>query len=326
MSFGAGVAVGFAMGKKMFEGGGGEPEEDWTPPSDWPVVPEPNDYEIFFLVEALTTNQVFSFLLSDPSTANTGSGNLAIDWSDGSIESFANNEWDVNSLYHTYANVGKYIVKVTTTASSCFFQYINQAYEKSIVLMAKLGNEIIINNGSESHTQMGFRAQYRIQYVKLGGKGGLARQQTFGLSYALHKVDIAIPPTIIPPGTFSSAYSLGKFDFSEVTEISNDAFTNSGFKKLDMPKCVSVGIRGISSCSALREVNLPVVLTVGDNGMSNNAYLKSVNAPLCTSIGKNGMYSCYSLEKITIADNCSFGTGCFSYCYNLIPRPDGSTN
>lgn len=324
MSFAAGVAVGFAMAKKMFEGG--EVEEEWTPPADWPVVPEPSDYEIYFLIKALTEKQVFSFVLTNPLNANTGCGDLTIDWGDGTVVSFADGEWTVNSLYHTYEDIGKYVVKISATETSCFFQYINQAYENSVLLMAKLGDEIVINNGSDSHTQLGFRAQYRVQYVKLGGKGGLARQQTFGITYALHKVDITIPPTTIPAGTFSAAYSLKKFDFSEVAEISNDAFLNSGFTKIYMPKCTSVGIRGISSCAALHEVDLPSVVSIGDNGIANNPYLKSVNAPLCMSIGKNGMYNDYTIEKVTVAEGCSFGTGCFSGCYNLIPHPDGSTN
>ena len=321
MSFAAGFAAGIAVAKKKFGGGG---SGEWTPPADWPVVPDPGDYEIYFLIEALTANQVFSFVLADPLTANTGCGNLTIDWGDENVVSLTDGEWDINSLYHNYENVGKYIVKISATATSCFFQYINQAYEKSILLMAKLGYEIVINNGSDSHTQGGFRSQYRVQYVKLGGKGGLTRQGTFGQTYALHKVDITIPPTTIPPSTFSNAYSLKEFDFSEVTEISNDGFSNSGFTKLYMPKCTSVGMRGISSCAALHEVDLPLVTSIGDNGMSNNIFLKSVNAPLCMSIGKNGLYSGYSLKKIKVADGCTFGTGCFSGCYNLFPHPDGS--
>ena len=46
MSFDAGFMLGLSMG-----GGGGEPEEDWTPPADWPVVPEPGDYEMYFLID-----------------------------------------------------------------------------------------------------------------------------------------------------------------------------------------------------------------------------------------------------------------------------------
>lgn len=321
MSFDAGFMLGLSMG-----GGGSKPEEDWTPPADWPVVPEPSDYEMYFLIDVSAVPQTFAFVTTEPTTANSGVGALSIDWGDGSISEFADNEWRTSNCTHEYNATGKYVVKVSTSKSSCFLQQINPTYANSILLAAKLGNEILLNNGSSYHTQAALCNQYYLQYVKFGGKGGLPRQNAFSGDYSLHKIDISTLPVVIPLGTFNGTYCLKKFDFSEAVEINNSGISSCGVEKLYLPKCKTIASGGIDNNYSLKKVDLPLCTLVGKNGLSNNMFLKEICLPSCTSIGDNGMNGNYSLEKITVAEGCSFGKNCFAYCYNLIPHPDGSTN
>ena len=323
MSFDAGFMLGLSMG-----GGGGEPEEDWTPPADWPVVPEPGDYEMYFLIDIAAVPQAFSFMATEPTTANSGVGALSIDWGDGSTAEFADNEWRTSNCTHEYNATGKFVVKVSASESSCFLQQIKSrdANHYSVLLMAKLGDGIILNNGSDSHTQDAFRDHVYLQYIKFGGKGGLPRQNAFNGDYSLQKIDITIPPTIIPSGTFNNTYSLKKFDFSEVTEIYGYGIYYSGFEKIFMPKCKTVGICGITGNYLLKKVSLPFCTLVKESGLSNNHFLRNISLPNCTNIGVDGMNSDYTLKAIKVAEGCTFGKNCFANCYNLKPHPDGTTD
>ena len=193
-------------------------------------------------------------------------------------------------------------------------------------MAAKLGNEILLNNGSSFHTQAALCNQYYLQYVKFGGKGGLPRQNAFNGDYSLHKIDISTLPVVIPLGTFNGTNCLKKFDFSEAVEINNSGIYSCGFEKLYLPKCKTIASGGIDNNYSLKKVDLPLCTSVGKNGMSNNMFLKEICLPSCTSIGDNGMSGNYSLEKITVAEGCSFGKNCFAYCYNLTPHPDGTAS
>lgn len=328
MSFGAGVAVGFAMGKKMFESGGSKPEEDWTPPADWPVVPEPSDYEMYFLIDVAAVPQTFAFMATHPADATSGVGALNIDWGDGSTSEFADNEWRTSDCRHEYNATGKFVIKVSASATSCFLQQIksHDSNALSTLLIAKLGNEIILNNGSYSHTQEAFREHCHLRYVKFGGKGGLPNSNAFFGDYALCKVDITIPPTIIPSGTFNYAYNLKKFDFSEVVLVYGYGIYFSGFKEICMPKCKTVGDHGINYNNSLEKVSLPLCVSVESGGLCQNQSLKDISLPSCKNIGKDGMNGDYALKRITVSEGCTFGKNCFANCYSLSPHPDGSTD
>lgn len=328
MDFATGFATGWAMGKKMFEGGGGEPEEDWTPPSDWPDIPEPSDYEMFFLIDVSAVPQTFSFTATNPTDATSGVGALSIDWGDGSTSDFTDNEWRTSDCTHEYNATGKYVVKVSASATSCFLQQIKarDSNGQSILLMAKLGSEIILDNGSYSHTQEAFREHCHLRYVKFGGKGGLPNSNAFFGDFALCKVDITIPPTIIPSGTFNYTYSLKKFDFSEVVLVYGYGVYFSGFEEICMPKCKTVGDHGVHYNNSLKRVDLPLCTSIESGGLCQNQSLKDISLPSCTNIGRDGMDSDYALKRITIAEGCIFGKNCFAHCYSLSPHPDGSTD
>lgn len=312
------IAYGYAIGyNDGLNSSGSKPEEDWTPPVDWPDVPEPSNYEMCFLIDVSAVPQAFSFSISDSTGYIFNKGDLVIDWGDGTISSFSDGE--DRTLYHEYDSAGKYVIKVAATEASCFLQ--NIVYP--ILLMCKLGDEIVIVGGGS--IQKAFQNQYRLQYAKLGGKGGLP-SQAFMNDHALCKVDITIPPQIIPMSCFYRDYNMKKFDFSEVTAVEAGGVQMSGFEQINMPKCETIGQRGFAAMSRLKKVNLPLCTSVGNYGLSQNYALEEVNLPLCTSVGENGLYADWNLRSLTIAEGCTFGSNCFKECYNLIPRPDGSTN
>ena len=313
------IAYGYAIGYNdgLNSSGGSEPEEDWTPPSDWPDIPEPSDYEMYFLIDVSAVPQAFSFSISDSTGYIFNKGDLVIDWGDGTISSFSDGEDRI--LNHEYDSAGKYVIKVAATETSCFLQYIPYP----ILLMCKLGDEIVIVGGGS--TQKAFQNQYRLQYLKLGGKGGLP-SQAFMNDYSLCKVDITVPPQIIPMSCFYRNYNIKKFDFSEVTVVEAGGVQMSGFEQINMPECETIGQRGFSAMPRLKKVNLPSCTSVGNYGLSGNSILEEVNLPSCTSVGDYGLNADWTLKSLTIADGCSFGSNCFTGCYNLIPHPDGSTN
>lgn len=297
----------------QYDPGGGD-EEDWQPPKEWIPVPEPRAYELYFLIEITEVTQpnpYIRFYLCDPITGYTGYGPLTIDWGDGTVTTAAGMDegesWGFDVTEHTYTETGQFLIKITATEQSCQLWWLICAYAGnmnfSAVLIAKLGSEIMIN-GDKNYGNTIFTNQYKLHYLKISGKGGLPTSSPFASCYALRKIDIDIPPTFIPYYSFNRCYMLKKFDFSAVTEISQYALYESYFRKLDLPKCVSIGNSAIAYCSQLEEVN----------------------APICESVGYAGFEYDYTLEKVTFAENCIFGANCFRECRNLYPRPDGSTN
>lgn len=312
-SFVMGYAVGYNDG---LDNSSGEPSEEWQPPADWLEVPEPNNYEIYFLVEIVGMGssgiygreyEKINIGVARPKDANTGWGALSVDWGDGILETYAGYEngesW--SNLNHSYDDMGQYLIKITTTEQSCFLQSIT---ERLSLLIVKLGDKIIVNNNEASgqtyYGQNAFREHERLHWVQLNGAGGLPNANAFQSCYALKRVDIKIPPKIIPQQTFSNCYCLKKFDFSEVETIGNYALQSSGLKKLELPKCTSIDNYGAANCYSLDEVY----------------------APLCLSVGASGLYQCYELSKVQFAETCTFGTNCFQNCYSLYPRPDKSIN
>lgn len=299
------------LGKLQDAGGG----DDWSPPE----MPEPGDYEIYLLVDVISVSNADAAKLrinvaSGDGNAYTGYGQIAVDWGDGTTD-----KWDKviltqegypdyygwSDLVHNYTDVGRYLVKISATEHSCFLQNIlprdNIPFSK--VFAAKLGSKIIVNDNTDYHYCYAFYNQKRLQYVKMSGENGMPSMGFSGCR-SLRKIDIAVPPQIIYTHQFSGCVNLKTFDFSAVLEVPEQGLDNSWFTSVDMPKCVSIG----------------------DNAFYNCPALKKINAPLCASVGQSAFANNYSLDTVTFAENCTFGSYCFSYCDLLYPRPDGSIN
>lgn len=315
MDFATGFAAGLAFGKKKFGGGS---DEEWKPPSDWPDVPEPADYEMCLLILTEEDNQTVNCQVSDPISGLCGLGNLTIDWGDGTVIVLNDEEWDLYDLYHTYISVGKYVVKIFTTKDNCVFEY----FSNFMLLIAKLGDEILLKQeGSSATKNSPFDSHSRLKYVKFGGKGGIPDGLFYG-DHGLQRVDITIPLDCIPQNAFTYADSLTQFDFSEVKTVENKGIYLSGFDHIYMPKCQCVNGAGISSNDRLTSVDLPSCTNVSK--MSGNYHLIDVNIPSCTTLGDYAFGGDRSLTKLIVAPDCKFGKNCFQGCDNLIPKPDGT--
>lgn len=286
---------------------------DWQPPE----MPEPDPYEIYLLIEVVDISDKnmskLEIRLSRTEDAVAGYGAMTIDWGDGTVDEWLEGtpiegypdyyRW--GTLTHNYTAVGRYLLKISATEHSCFLQKItptgNMPYSK--VLCAKLGAEIVVNCSVNYYDTKAFQDQRRLQYIKMSGKGGLP-QETMSECLSLKRIDIAIPPQEIYTNQFTNCVNLEKFDFNKVTQIPNNGLNNSGFKKIDMPNCLSIG----------------------DNAFYNCTKLSRIYAHKCTYIGNSAFANCYNLQEIVVAENCTFGTNCFADCYSLYPRPDGSVN
>lgn len=289
---------------EMLYGDGDEPSEEWQPPDHWLKVPEPDDYEINLLVNIYSTaasNSGITIHISRPADMYTGFGPVSADWGDGTVDSYDGSEngqsWSY--LQHSYTDTGQYVIKIKASDQSCFLQRIQ---ENATILIAKLGGKIIVNNSKKS-TQESLCNHRALCWIKFNGTGGLP-EKGFGNDPALKRIDMAVPPEIIPRSAFYNTNYGGKFDFSEVSALEEYALQGSDFKKIELPKCVSIGE---SACS-------PVVT------------LEEIAAPLCTSVGNNGFNNCSKLSRAEFAEDCTFGATCFTGCWSLYPRPDGSTN
>lgn len=323
MDFATGFAAGLIFGKKKFGGGG---EEEWTPPADWPDVPEPGDYEMCFLIystSASNNNQVY-FMITEPGTANTGEGTIVVDWGDGTTETINGTDDEGHSrsskIYHTYENDGIYVVKFVTDKNNCFLQYTTG----SILLIAKLGKNIVVNDGSKNNTQQAFYGQRRLQYVQLNGDGDLPKSGAFSRCCALRKVDMKKPPTVIHTNTFYGTYTLSNFDFSEVVSVEEQGMQSSGFEKIYMPKCTSLGRLAIGSTPFLKEIDLPNCITVGNSAFEGDYRLAKANLPKCEEMGDTVFSACNVLTELIVSSECNFGKNCFTDCYVLYPKPDGT--
>lgn len=301
MSFSAGFAAGLAVGKKKWGGG----DDDWQPPDWWIEVPEPEPYEMYFLVLVFYPPENVQFVLSNPVNVNTGGGNVKIDWGDGTVYDSAGGYWSLTNLSHKYNAEGQYLVKVTTTDESRFFQ----EFRYGRTLIAKIGSEIILNNdeiaeGGGSTQNPFWNKNYLFLAVINCKNGGLPRINAFRECSNLRKINIAVPPKVIGDSSFLGCKCLTRFDFSAAVLLDNLSCKNSGFTEINAPLCTSIGDTAFDNCYNLR----------------------SVNAPLCTSVGSQAFLQCYDLRKAVFAEDCVFGSNCFENCVSLYPRPDESTN
>ena len=296
MSFSAGFAAGLAVGKKKWGGG----DDDWQPPADWLPVPDPEPYEMYFLVEV--TNLLAAEIeihLCDPENNYQGFGPLKVDWGDGTVENYegypTGQMWSY--LIHEYTEQGQFLIKINASEQSCC---LNNLRKNPITLIMKLGDEICVTSDAV-HIENSFSYQYRLHYVKLSGKNGLYKS-AFKHCYALRKIDIKNPLSNIQEYCFERCYRLKKLDFSNTEIIENSALADTGITSIEAPNCKSIGDYGVNSCR----------------------YLDKIIVPLCETVGTSSFTNDYSLSEAVFAENCTFGSGSFASCYNLYPHPDGS--
>lgn len=292
---------------ELFQGGS-EGGDDWHPPEWWITVPEPEAYEMYFLVHIRDTfGAQIALHMARPEDANTGYGSHTIDWGDGTVKVYEEENGWHEYHGHTYGDTGQYLIKVSADKNSCFLIETGNMSGTNTVPVIKLGAEIVLNNddmmGAGSYAQNPFRHVPGLFWVVIKNKKGLPRTQAFENCKQLKRVDMAVPPEVITSGTFYGCEQLEKFDFSRVKSFAVTACQGSGFKKINAPLCTTIDAASFSECHGLM----------------------SVNAPLCTSVGSSAFINCYALREAILAEDCSFGGTCFESCYSLYPRPDGAT-
>lgn len=334
MSFGAGVAVGFAMGKKMFEGAE-EHDEYWE---KWLNLPEPDSNQIIFLTKTFTDENYTNTILVIPSLSNNETVypiGFAVDWGDGDREMFPSNTVKVS---HVYSHKGEYVVKFTNACGVNDF-----ALASTGTLMIKYGDNMF---------PIGKKLQgdYDLQYVKLPAQAAinldyffmncknLKRIEYGGIISALYKnmflncyeLDFSNLKfgdiTEIPEACFGNCYSLTAISFKNCTVVNKNAFSGCvKLKTVDLPNCTTVSDTAFYMCYNLQKINMPNCTAIGDRSFENSA-VKTVNMPSCTTVGRQSFLNCWRLTKTVFANQCTFGYRCFENCFNLYPRPDGSTN
>lgn len=319
--------------------GGGD---EWQPPDDWLPVPEPGAYEMYFLIALKSADYLkYKIQICRPSDLNTGNGQLTVDWGDGTEES-----WDSGWFHpeHTYSSIGMYLIKITATEESCFLQnigYYNYSISTTnqLLLMAKLGAEILLTNERTNATQNGFASQYALRYVSIGGKGGLPAG-CFYNCYTLQTLKLQTPLTEVKNNTFNSCYKLAFVDISKAATIGDGAFCYCrSLKKANAPICTSVGSQGFYECISLKSVNVPLLTSIESEcfydcySLSDADFPEAVSVgyaafrrsgvmsarlPKCTTVENYGFAACYGLDSasaVEVAEGCTFGSYCFDDTY-----------
>lgn len=119
----------------------------------------------------------------------------------------------------------------------------------------------------------------------------------------------------ISESAFANCKSLKSVEFPMLTEINKRGFFNCGsLRTIITPKVTTIGDYAFDACKALEIINMPNVSTVGNYAFGSSAVNK-VYMPKCISFGDYCFESCYNLDSpkdLDVADNCTFGSNCFS--------------
>lgn len=330
MDFAAGFAAGFAMAKKMFQGGGGGGYVNNDPDyALYKALPEPAANQAVILIRiADTTQQDYisvHYYPEIPSEGISEGGEGTVDWGDGTSEGIGT-KWSGGC--HAHPTPGDYVITVTDNSggkieSVCCRKWRNYGYP----IAMKVGASLVYDDylgGKTINSSSNFKyIQFASDYIWENGF-------VFNGAPALTRIDFLVnaKPSKLANYQF---YNCNALDFenllhliSDVTEIGNDALNSCyNLKKLNLPKCVKVGDRSIYQCHSLTHVDLPLCTEVGSYAVAYNYALREVNMPLCASVGDNGLTSNNSLNKVTLAESCNYGSGAFKYSNCLIPTPNG---
>lgn len=154
----------------------------------------------------------------------------------------------------------------------------------------------------------------------------------------LESVTLNGTDVIIGRSAFRACPSLCEFDFSNVIEVSENAFSSSGITTVSGEKVVDVGEGAFSYCKNLTTINLPLVnyvnhkqflectalsefnftdiAEVGDKAFMGTA-IESVENDCMEYIGANAFASCESLKTVNLPFASEVGGYAFSDCVAL---------
>ena len=312
MSFAAGFTAGFAVAKKKYEGSGGSGE--WTFPSHWLDIPDPEPNQVVMYVEADAGDVAPIIGLYganyDGGTINYGDDGYTYNYPAG---------YEYN-VYHVYQTAGQYIITITAAGNEVYLHAFstNAAFMVGRVIEGNFGGYNSASNyckciravkvGSDislykSEPMIPGSYGYSLVYLEFIGKIKKSKPRFPDLK-ALKKIKIGVPPEEFGDGTFYNCYSLEKIECLQDLEI--------------------IAMNMFYNCSALKSVDLPSAVSVSANGnafKSNCFSLKTVNAPKLAEIAVDEFVGCFSLQSLTLADGCSLNGNKFENCPQLYPKP-----
>ena len=305
---------GFILGLSMASGSSDpdpDPEPEWQPPTDWIPVPEPGDYEMYFLV-AKEGSFTFGVELYKPDFSYFAE--CTVDWDDGTIENFYNN----NRPEHSYTNGGMFLVKITLKDNiPCLFNKFYCGSDSSVpVLIAKIGDEILTNTTNHNSGSFYYSRNY-IKQIKIGGKDGL-KASCFKDCINLVKFDSTTPLVEIPYWAFAGCYSLKNIDLSHVTSIGEYAFYQCrSLGIVNATNLEQIGRLAFYDCLKLTAINAANVINIGDSAFQNCYLLKTIDIQKLTNIEEGTFFYCYALKTINAPAVTVIDQYAFSYCRSL---------
>ena len=311
-------------------------QKEWTYPSSWLKLPEPDDNQIVMLVDNRgssvynNTNYTFGTRLYLDSYHPP-----KVEWGDGSSDELTRN------VIHTYeqgsghkvGNSEQWIVTFTfdRDENSHVDFYALSSSDDAYVLAIKIGNTKYINSSNLDC------AYSRLQYAKIC-RGEFNFR--FDNSRYLRKVELHKNITTIPESAFFYSYSLIDINLENITDVGNYAFeccesmdfsgkmpnlktigdyglayTNTS--SLDFPSLESIGEYAFYNCNNLTECTSETLKTIGTYAFDSCRKLKNVDLPYVTELKNYVFRICYELESVNLPLVTKIGDYCFAYDFVL---------
>lgn len=246
MSFSAGFAAGLAVGKKKWGGG----DDDWQPPDWWIEVPEPEPYEMYFLVLVFYPPENVQFVLSNPVNVNTGGGNVKIDWGDGTVYDSAGGYWSLTNLSHKYNAEG---------GGSTQNPFWNKNYLFLAVINCKNGGLPRIN---------AFRECSNLRKINIAVPPKVIGDSSFLGCKCLTRFDFSAAVLLDNLSCKNSGFT--EINAPLCTSIGDTAFDNCyNLRSVNAPLCTSVGSQAFLQCYDLRKAVFAEDCVFGSNCFEN---------------------------------------------------------
>lgn len=346
MSFSAGFAAGLAVGKKKWgNGGGGDDWQPWVRPSDWCILPEPQENQIIFLASSwgASTGASYFGANEDNNVSVTiletlpDSFSATVDWGDGNTSVLEKNgnriSWRNSNGFNKTAMYEHTVTETVTDAPINYYIYYDKDGKRhwnSGGTVLNDGTRVFIVTITVSNPELVSISNYCKWYpleIHIGRNIDLD-WSSGGARLLQHVKCFGWQPQNNKEGDlFSSAWALRKISATEpFTEIPDrDKFNPSGlFWEMDFSEVTRIGKRAFLPNSSYTDmgygnpiVDLPKCIEIADEAFAQNGYITEINAPLVKKIGNQAFKTCNSLRKINIDSVEEIGNNCFEYCTKL---------
>ena len=123
--------------------------------------------------------------------------------------------------------------------------------------------------------------------------------------------------TKIGKNAFAHCTNLTDVNLTNVTQIGEYAFEQSGVKNLTLRNVKTIPNSMCSSCQSLASLDLPNVTSIGTNAFSGNYALETVNIPKATTIGITAFSAATKLKNIAMPAVTAIKREAFAGCTAL---------